>query len=57
MKPSERECDANNRMDDSICQLSSNNIYANLVMATKDSKSANGFAKFSGAHGMTCPTH
>jgi len=45
MKPSERECDANNGTDDYICQLSSNNIYANLVMATKDSKSANGFAK------------
>ena len=35
----------NNRTDDSICELSSNNIYANLVMTTKDSKSANGFAK------------
>ena len=35
MKPSERECDTNNRTDDSICQLSGNNIYANLVMATK----------------------
>ena len=34
MKPSERECDANNGTDDYICQLSSNNIYANLVMAT-----------------------
>jgi len=35
MKPSERECNANNRTDDSIWQLSSNNIYANIVMATK----------------------
>ncbi len=45
MKPSERECDANNRTDDSICQLSSNNIYANLVIATKRLKGTNAFAK------------
>jgi len=28
-----------------ICQLSSNNIYASIVMATKRSKSTNAFAK------------
>ena len=45
MKQSERECDANNRTDDYICQLSSNNIYANLVITTKRLEKREWFAK------------